>query len=108
MNYAFSIGGIILLAFFAAVIIIMMITVSRAVGSSRKNYSLPRISAPARVVSKRSYAASEKAKAYFITFEYQTGDRAEYRVSSDAYLYFAEGDEGTITVRGTEFISFII
>ena len=47
-------------------------------------------------------------KAYFITFEFKTGDRAEYRVPSDAYLYFAEGDEGTITVRGTEFISFVI
>ena len=86
----------------------MMIAVSRAVGCAKKNFSLPRISAPAKVVSKRRYAVSEKTKTYFITFEYKTGDRAEYRVSSDAYMYFAEGDEGTITVRGTEFISFVI
>ena len=43
-----------------------------------------------------------------MTFEFKTGDRSEYRVSDDAYLYFAEGDEGTVTVRGTEFISFVI
>ena len=43
-----------------------------------------------------------------MTFEFKTGDRAEYRVSSDAYLYFAEGDEGTLTMKGTEFISFVI
>ena len=106
MGYAFSIGGIIVFVSFAVVIVIMMITVSRAVGGAKKNFSLPRISAPAKVVSKRRYAVSEKTKTYFITFEYKTGDRAEYRVSSDAYMYFA--DEGTITVRGTEFISFVI
>ena len=108
MGYAFSIGGIIVFVSFAVVSGIMMITVSRAVGGAKKNFSLPRISAPAKVVSKRRYAVSEKTKTYFITFEYKTGDRAEYRVSSDAYMYFAEGDEGTITVRGTEFISFVI
>ncbi len=108
MNYASSIGGIFVFVCFAAAIVIMTITVARAVGGSKKSFSLPRISAPARVVSKRSCAVSEKTKMYFITFEYKTGDRAEYRVSSDAYLYFAEGDEGTITVRGAEFISFVV
>ena len=51
---------------------------------------------------------SKDGKSFFMTFEFKTGDRAEYRVSSDAYLYFAEGDEGTLTVKGTEFISFVI
>ena len=51
MGYAFSIGGIIVFVSFAVVIVIMMITVSRAVGGAKKNFSLPRISAPAKVVS---------------------------------------------------------
>ena len=55
MGYAFSIGGIIVFVSFAVVIVIMMITVSRAVGGAKKNFSLPRISAPAKVVSKRRY-----------------------------------------------------
>lgn len=43
-----------------------------------------------------------------MTFEYKTGDRAEYAVTEDAYAYFAEGDEGTIVVQGTKFISFTL
>ena len=104
----FSIGGILVFFAFAVIIIIMMATVSRAAGFGRKNITLPRISAPAKVVSRRTFSMSKEGKAYFITLEFKTGDRAEYRVPSDAYLYFAEGDEGTITVRGTEFISFVI
>lgn len=105
---SFGIGGILMFSAFAVIIIIMMATVSRAAGFGRKNIALPRISAPAKVVSRRTFSMSKDGKAYFITFEFKTGDRAEYRVSGDTYLYFAEGDEGTITVRGTEFISFVI
>lgn len=104
----FTLGGILMFSAFAVLLIIMAVTVSRAAGFSKKNVSLPRISAPAKVVSKRTFSMSKDGKAYFMTFEFKTGDRAEYRVSDDAYLYFAEGDEGTVTVRGTEFISFVI
>ena len=104
----FTLGAILMFSSFAVLIIIMAVTISRAAGFSQKNMSLPRISAPAKLVSKRTISMSKDGKSFFMTFEFKTGDRAEYRVSSDAYLYFAEGDEGTLTVKGTEFISFVI
>lgn len=104
----FTLGGILMFSAFAVLMIVMAVTVSRAAGFSKKNLTMPRISAPAKVVSKRVFSMSKDGKTYFMTFEFKTGDRAEYRVSGDAYLYFTEGDEGTVTVRGTEFISFVI
>ena len=81
-------------------------------GNYKSNSKLPRISAHAKVVSRRTFSGTKAdsvgPRRYFMTFEYDTGDRAEYQVSEDAYSYFDAGDEGTITVRGTEFISFVI
>ena len=99
-------------AIFATVLVFMGIMFARATGNYKNNMKLPRISAHAKVVSRRTFsepvANGAGRRKYFMTFEYDTGDRAEYAVSEDAYSYFDVGDEGTITVRGTEFISFVI
>ena len=99
-------------AVFALMLVFMGITVVRTMGNYKNNSKLPRISAHAKVVSRRTVSNissdSVGPRRYFMTFEYDTGDRAEYAVSEDVYSYFDAGDEGTITVRGTEFISFVI
>ena len=108
----FGIIPILFFAVFAIMLVFMGITIFRVTGTMKTNKTLPRISAHAKVVSRRtlgsvsSYTAGPRR--YFMTFEYDTGDRAEYAVSEDVYSYFDAGDEGTITVRGTEFISFVI
>ena len=48
----FTLGAILMFSSFAVLIIIMAVTISLAAGFSRKNMSLPRISAPAKLVSK--------------------------------------------------------
>ena len=99
-------------AVFALMLVVMGITVARVMGNYKNNSKLPRISAHAKVVSRRTFSNTSSdsvgPRRYFMTFEYDTGDRAEYAVSEDVYSYFDAGDEGTITVRGTEFISFVI
>ena len=94
---------------FVAVNILFFIIALRILGASKKNTSLPRIESRATVISKRSVRASGNSpRIYFMTFRFSTGDICEYKINEDAYSYFTEGDEGKITVRGTEFISFVI
>lgn len=69
----FTLGGILMFSAFAVLLIIMAVTVSRAAGFSKKNVNLPRISAPAKVVSKRTFSMSKEGKAYFMTFEFKRG-----------------------------------
>jgi Na+-transporting methylmalonyl-CoA/oxaloacetate decarboxylase gamma subunit len=41
-----------------------------------------------------------------ISFEQSGGERFEIEVPSDQYGLIAEGDTGTVTMKGTEFVSF--
>ncbi|MCS3917083.1 hypothetical protein M2349_002224 [Caldanaerobacter subterraneus subsp. tengcongensis MB4] len=43
---------------------------------------------------------------YFITFEFETGDRQEFMVGADTYGYLVEGDVGKLTFQGKKFLSF--
>lgn len=91
--------------------IVVTVIILRAAGMSKKNVTLPRIETSAKIIGRRTAvmpSSDMHRNMYFITFEMSTGDRAEYRVTEDTYGYFVEGDEGTLTVRGTEFISFRI
>ena len=43
---------------------------------------------------------------YYVTFEAESGDRTEFRVSGREYGSIAEGDQGKLTFQGTRYISF--
>lgn len=43
---------------------------------------------------------------YYATFEVESGDRMELAVASDEFGYLAEGDMGTLTFQGTDFLGF--
>lgn len=96
---------------FAVAFIVITVFILRAIGLSKKNTAFPRIETSAKIIGRRTAimpSSDMHRNMYFITFEFSTGDRAEYRVTEDTYGYFVEGDEGTLTIRGTEFISFRI
>lgn len=103
-----SLVSVVFFGIFALVLVFITITIIRMAGMSKKNTALPRIAAPATVIAHRTFSADGATRTYFMTFEYKTGDRAEYAVTSDTYSYYADGDEGTLTVQGTKFISFVI
>ena len=44
---------------------------------------------------------------YFVTFEFESGDRLEFHVSGKEYGILAEGDIGTLTFQGTRYLDFI-
>lgn len=71
-----------------------------------KNNSSPMLSVPAVAVSKRIYNAHEHASQYYVTFQFESGDRTEFSVNGRQFGMIAEQDFGKLTFQGTRFISF--
>ena len=87
-----------------------------AVKQNSKNNSAPRVTLEARVVDKRTVSHrhhnhhssfSHRHYYHYVTFELQDGQRTELRVSLDEFESLAVADEGTLTLQGTRFISFV-
>ncbi|OIK13782.1 DUF2500 domain-containing protein [Bacillus sp. MUM 13] len=85
----------------------------------KKNEESPRLSVPAVVKIKRTNVRSHthhhdqnvpsnsSSTSYYITFEFESGDRSEFHVSGKEYGILAEGDTGTLTFQGTRYINYI-
>lgn len=43
---------------------------------------------------------------YYVTFQFESGDRMEFQVYGSEYGMLAEGDEGKLTFQGTRYLSF--
>ena len=43
---------------------------------------------------------------YYVTFEFENGERLELKVSGKEYGLISEGDKGILSFQGTRFISF--
>ncbi|WP_419881345.1 DUF2500 domain-containing protein [Peribacillus sp. B-H-3] len=84
----------------------------------KKNEESPRLSVPAIVKIKRTNVrrhthhhdqnapSHSSSTSYFITFEFESGDRSEFHVSGKEYGILAEGDTGTLTFQGTRYINY--
>ncbi|MDR3310441.1 MAG: DUF2500 domain-containing protein [Oscillospiraceae bacterium] len=106
--------------FFLAILAVIVFFAVRGIAQWSKNNGSPRVPARARVVSRREnvdthmhdtgdvYSAPmmTSSTTYYVTFEFDTGDRAEFAVSGREFGMLAEGDEGTLTFQGTRYIGF--
>ena len=103
---------------FAMVLIVFVVTLVRGIGEWRKNNNSPRLTVPAKVVSKRTSVShghhhsanghmhTTSSTWYYATFEVESGDRMELGVSGSEYGMLAEGDSGKLTFQGTRYLSF--
>ena len=79
-----------------------------------KNNASPRLTVDARIVTKRDHRSRHHhsnghyhtTSTYYVTFEVESGDRMELRVSGSEYGMLAEGDSGKLTFQGTRYLSF--
>ena len=87
-----------------------------AVKQKSKNDSAPRVTLEARVVDKKTVSHrhhnhhngfSHRHYYHYVTFELQDGQRTELRVSLGEFDSLAVADEGSLTLQGTRFISFV-
>ena len=77
----------------------------------RHNRLSPELTVSAGLVAKRSNTVhhddSMSHTYYYLTFEFESGDRLEFQVASDIYGILIEGDVGRLTFKGNEFIDFV-
>lgn len=86
-----------------------------------RNEASPRLSVAARVVAKRvevsgtsghhdhstgMHTGGHTSTDYYVTFEVESGDRMELRVSGGEYGMLVEGDTGRLAFQGTRYQGF--
>ncbi|OCA85246.1 DUF2500 domain-containing protein [Pseudobacillus wudalianchiensis] len=105
---------------FVTIFIVIIVNLFKGLSQWIKNEESPRLSVPATAKVKRTNVARHthhnhhdntaplhsSSTTYFITFEFESGDRSEFRVSGKEYGMIAEGDVGTLTFQGTRYIEF--
>ena len=96
----------------------MIAMLVRGAKEKRKNDASPRLSVPATVVTKRTnvshrhhngandmdYCTTDTT--YYVTFQVESGDRMELRMSGRDYGMLFEGDRGTLHFQGTRYLGF--
>jgi hypothetical protein len=98
---------------FIIVIGTIIFTAIKGISQWRKNNDSPRLKVPASVTSKRTHVARRVSNehhtshtSYYVTFEFESGDRSEFKISGSEYGQIAEGDIGSLTFQGTRYLRF--
>lgn len=113
----FSIMPIFILIIFAIVIIGIIGSMVKGVRTYSYNNKQPRLSVPAVVVDKRSNVArrhhnhnemhhTSTSTTYYVTFEFDSGDRTEFEIEGREYGMIVSGDKGILTFQGTRYLGF--
>ena len=114
----FSIMRIMVPVIFVLVFGIIIVAMVRGIGEWNKNNHSPKLSVPAKVVSRRTAVShhhhhqgngmdhTHPATSYYATFQVASGDRMELHVGGREYGMLAEGDFGELTFQGTRYLGF--
>ncbi|GKV68682.1 membrane protein [Sporosarcina sp. NCCP-2716] len=76
-----------------------------------KNNHSPQLTVAAHVKTKRTETTggsgdSSASTWYYVTFEYESGDRQEFGVNGRQFGMLAEGDYGILRFQGTRYLDF--
>lgn len=112
---------IVFISIFCIFIVTFVRTISAGAKQKRKNDASPRVTADAKVISKRMQVGQNHQhhhadgmmpsydynySKYFVTFEFESGDRLELPVDGSDYGLLVEGDQGKLTFQGTRYLGF--
>ena len=101
--------------FIMIISVVVIGTIIFRIGSGTKEYfsnnSMEETTIPARIITKRTHVwgghgNTSASTSYYITFEDEQGNRAEFSLNSKLYGAYAEGDTGMLTHQGTRFLRF--
>ena len=110
-----SVFPVLFTVMFVLVLGVIIATLVRNVGQWHKNNNSPRLTVQATVVSKRMDVThhhdagthmNHSSTRYYATFQVESGDRMELRMSGRDYGMLFEGDHGTLHFQGTRYLGF--
>ena len=120
-SYGFDTFQIIIPIFFLVIIGIIVASIIKGIITWNKNNHSPRLTVDAVIVSKREdvsghhhgMAGDNSAMhgyhtytSYYVTFQFESGDRQEFSVEGSEYGMLAENDRGKLTFQGTRYLGF--
>lgn len=96
---------------------VFIFMVVKGIAQWSANNNSPRLTVLATVVTKRTHKSSNHHHAndhmhsttstsYYVTFQFESGDRSEFSVDGREYGMLAEGDVGKLTFQGTRYLGF--
>lgn len=109
-DFMFTFGPIFMGAIFILVFGIIIFTIIKSIGTWSQNNQSPRVNANAKVVTKRTSVRgggeTHARSIYYVTFEFDSGDRLELHVNGQEYGQLVEGDYGELNFQGTRYLGF--
>ncbi|WP_456278738.1 DUF2500 domain-containing protein [Bacillus sp. AK128] len=118
----FQIVPIFIAIIFVFVIGSIIFSVFKGIGQWHKNEQSPKLRVSAIVKSKRAdvsrssnmhhhqdnhhHHSTSTHTRYFVTFEFESGDRLEFHVSGKEYGLLSENDIGILNFQGTRYLGF--
>ena len=96
--------------------VVFIVILVKIIGQWHNNNQSPRLTVEATVVAKRGHTThhhdagnmhhSHSSTTYYVTFQFESGDRLELHVPHNQFGYLVEGDRGALTFQGTRFLGF--
>ena len=96
--------------------VVFIVILVKIVGQWHNNNQSPRLTVPAVVVAKRGHTThhhdagnihhSHSSTTYYVTFQFESGDRLELHVPSSQFGYLVEGDKGKLSFQGSRYLNF--
>ncbi|MDL2248230.1 DUF2500 domain-containing protein [Tyzzerella sp. OttesenSCG-928-J15] len=105
MSIMFGIVPLVGTLFFIFVAAFIIIVIVKSMGRTASDSVSPVITANVKVVSRRTSVRNDFTH-YFITFEFERGDRLEFGIDGRTFGMIAEGDNGSLTFQGSRFLGF--
>jgi hypothetical protein len=107
----FDIISFIIPIFFILVGGIILFTIIKGIKTWSYNNTQPRLNVDAIVVSKRLKVSGggedhHSSTWYYLTFQFESGDRIEFAVNGQEYGLLTEGDAGKLEFQGTRYHGF--
>ncbi len=114
----FGIFGIMFTIVFVIVIGTFIVVAVKGIGEWNKNNHAPKLTIPATIVAKRTNVSRHRhnganghhhhttSTTYYVTFQVESGDRMELRMTGQEYGLLIEGDWGNLSFQGTRYLGF--
>ena len=116
-NAMFTIVPILVIGGFILIIGIFIFISIKGFSEWSSNNNSPRLTVPAKVVTKRTNTSgggnhstdnthSMTTTSYYVTFEFESRDRTEFSLSGSQFGMLVEADIGMLTFQGTRYLGF--